>query len=148
MFLLPARALLAKVGIYFWELPGGPSRYPDLTGSVRFRKGADVCLNPASREPVWTWQPAELFTTCVLTSICLPWSLFGLKTGVGAGCGLQGQSSFLGDSCSTSTQMVQGRRSWLGVPPLKWSSHLEPPWEAGIELLGVGCLPDNLAWHE
>lgn len=107
--------------------PGGPSRYPDLTGSVRFHEGADVCLNPASREPVWTWQPAELSTTCVLTSICLPWTLSGLKTDIGAGCGLQGQSSFLGDSCNTSMQMVKGRRSWLGVPPLKWSSHLEPP---------------------
>lgn len=71
---------------------------------------------------VWAQQPAELFVTCVLTSISVAWRLFALKTDVGGRCGLHGQHSFLGGICATSVWTGKGRRAWLGVPPLKGAS--------------------------
>ena len=89
---------------------GGLSRYPDLTGAKLSLSGQTCVSTLPAGSLVWVWWPAGLFTPCVLTSISLPWRLFGLKTEAGAGCGLQGEFLSRGP---LNHQHVDGQRKMV-----------------------------------
>lgn len=117
------RALLTQAGSPYWEFPGAPSCYPDLTGNSSKMSQAGRGVSSAACRELGLGVATTPITGC---TCALPPSLPSGEAGACAGCGLWGQGSSLWDSC-TPAVVCSEEEGPAVVPPLKGTSCLEVP---------------------